>query len=68
MVQKSVVFGHSFVEVMEYLFDRCNIEDVELHAEIARRKWFRRNSVVHEEEFIHPNELIRETSQFIDDY
>jgi ribonuclease HI len=44
---------------MEYLFDRCSGEEVEVHAEIARRIWFRRNSVVHDGEFIHPNEIMK---------
>jgi hypothetical protein len=47
LIQKSYVAGFSFAEVMEYLFDRCSGDEVEVHAEIARRIWFRRNSVVH---------------------
>lgn len=43
-------------------------EDVEVYAETARRIWFRRNSVVCEGEFIHPNEVIRISTRFINDY
>jgi hypothetical protein len=36
-VQKNFVAGFAFAKVMEYLFDKCSGEAVELHAEIARR-------------------------------
>jgi hypothetical protein len=68
LIQKSYVTGYSFAEVMEYLFDRCSGEEVEVHAEIARRIWFRRNLVVHDGEFSHPNNVIRVSATFINDY
>jgi hypothetical protein len=68
IIQKSYVAGYSFAEVMEVLFDRCNGEDDEVYAETAKRIWFRRNSVVHEGEFIHPNEVIQIAALFINDY
>lgn len=50
------------------MFDRCTTEEVELNAEIARRIQFRRNTVVHGGEFIHPNILIHAASAIISAY
>lgn len=67
-MQKSSVAGRTFVEVMEYLFNRCSAADVETYAEVARRLWFRRNSIVHGGECTHPNILVSSTVAFIADY
>lgn len=42
--------------------------EVEFHAEIARRIWFRRNTVVHGGDSIHPNDLILSASKSIAEY
>jgi hypothetical protein len=52
------VAGSSFVEVIEFLMERwCTKEEFDLHAKAARRIWFRRNTVVHEGDFVHPMKL-----------
>ncbi|XP_062170478.1 uncharacterized protein LOC133876208 [Alnus glutinosa] len=47
-LQKCSNAGASFSEVLEMMFDRWTIEEVELFAEVARRLWFRQNEVVME--------------------
>lgn len=41
------MFGGDFLAVMEYLMERCNIEELELAGVIASDIWKRRNSVLH---------------------
>jgi hypothetical protein len=47
------------------MIKRCTPEEFELHAEVARRLWFRRNSVVHGGDFLHSNDLIRAANSYI---
>ena len=44
--------------------DRCTQEEIEFHAVTTRKIWFRRNTVVHGGEFLHPNILINEAEIF----
>jgi hypothetical protein len=60
-VRKSLVPGTSFVEVLEYMIESNRAEEIELHAEVARKLWFRRNAVVHGGDFIDPNAVILST-------
>jgi hypothetical protein len=62
------VVGTTFIEVIEYLLERCTTKELAMHAKIARRIWLRRNTMVHRGGFIHPNDVIRLASKFIDDY
>jgi hypothetical protein len=67
-IRKSCVVGRSFADVLEYMIERCTPGEVELHAEVARKLWFQRNTVVHSGEFIHPNALLLLTSTYINEY
>ncbi len=67
-MQRSSVASRTFVEVMEYLFNRCSATDVETYAEVARRLWFRCNSIVHGGECTHPYVLVSSAVAFIADY
>jgi ribonuclease HI len=67
-IQKSVVAGNTIVEVLEYLVELCNSEELAMLVEIARRIWLRRNSVVHGVVFVLPNEVIRSATSFIVEY
>jgi hypothetical protein len=67
-IQKYPIVVNKFSEVMELFFGLCTPEEVDINAEIARRIWFRRNTVVHGGDFLHPNELIILASNFIRDY
>lgn len=47
---------------------KCDIEEVELLVVVARKIWFRRNAVVHREDFIHPNHVFREAVDSLDEF
>jgi hypothetical protein len=49
-------------------FDLCSLEEVDINVEIARRIWFRRNSVVHRGDFLHPNDVLLSATTTIGDY
>jgi len=53
--QKRCSWGKNLMEVLTSLHDYCKWEDLALWAVIARTIWFRRNSVVHNGSFTHPN-------------
>jgi hypothetical protein len=65
-IQKSCTDFRSFMEVMEYLMDRCNKEELGLFAVTAKKIWARRNAVIHEEDFQHPNILVREAREALE--
>lgn len=50
------------------MLKRCTLEEFELPAKVARRLWFRRNSVVHGGDFLHSNAFIIAASSYIEDY
>lgn len=58
----------TFAEVIEHMFERCSVGEVEVQVEVARRIWFRRNTVVHGGDFLHPNVVVLAASMFIDEY
>jgi hypothetical protein len=45
-----------------------SLGELEFHAAIAMKIWFRRNTVVHRGEFLHPNILIKEVEIFLKEY
>jgi hypothetical protein len=57
---KEVLLGESVMEVFSSLHAFCDWEDLALWVVMARRIWFRRNSVVHNGSFTHPNMVYRE--------
>lgn len=67
-VQKSTGEGNFFIDVMEGMMERCTIEELELHAVIARKIWLRRNTVVYGGVFSHPNVLIQEAVSSLNEY
>jgi hypothetical protein len=56
------------VEILDFIFARFELEEVELFAEIARRLLFRRNDVVHGGNFSHPNEVIGTATTLMTQY
>jgi hypothetical protein len=50
-----VTLRESFVQVFESLANYFKKEDLELMAVMAWGIWFRRNKMVFEDEFLHPN-------------
>jgi chemotaxis methyl-accepting protein methylase len=67
-IQKCSNAGYSFKEVMEKFFDLCTPGEVDINVEIARRIWFRRNSVIHRRDFLHPNDVILSATTAIGEY
>jgi hypothetical protein len=57
-IQKCIISGNSFVEVLEYLFGKFRPNEVDFYAEVARHLWFWRNNFVHGGNFLHSNDLI----------
>lgn len=58
--QKSSCEATNFIEILDYLFQQCNREDMDLFATTARSIWSRRNNVLHEGPFHHPNYVAKE--------
>lgn len=50
------------------MFNKCDRDEFEIFVRMAQQIWFRRNSVVHEEEFIHPNYLVRGALESSEEY
>jgi len=67
-IQKCSNAVNSFKEVVEMFFVLCSPEEVDFNVEIARRIWFRRNSVVHGGDFLHPNDVLSSATMAIGDY
>jgi hypothetical protein len=67
-IQKSRFRGQFFVDIFEYLVNICTAEELALYAEVARRLWFRRNGVMHGENFLRPREFLQSANLFIEEY
>jgi hypothetical protein len=59
-LQKSGGEGNCFKGVFGAILEKCTNEEIELFAVLARKKWLRRNSVIHGECFTHPSQLLRD--------
>jgi hypothetical protein len=59
-MQKCRVDGDSFSEVFFFMADRCDKDEMDRIAIIARKIWLRRNEVIHGGLFTHPTQVIRE--------
>jgi hypothetical protein len=46
----------------------CDLMDLELVVVVAQKIWFRRNGVVHDDVFIHPQQVFREASLSLDEF
>jgi ribonuclease HI len=67
-LQKNSDSGLEFLQVVEGVFAACSWEDTAQFAGIARRIWLRRNRVVHEGIFSHPNSLVQQARQATEDF
>ncbi|XP_059450901.1 uncharacterized protein LOC132181678 [Corylus avellana] len=59
--QKSSLNGPQFVQVVERMFQVCNLDEMRLFVGLARRIWLRRNEVIHGGSFASPKELLIRT-------
>jgi ribonuclease HI len=66
--QKSHFCGSDFLQLVEEMFNKCDREEFGFFVRIARQIWFRRNSVVHGEDFLHPNLLVKGTMESSEEY
>lgn len=60
--------GLTFSHVVTTMIDRCDMEEIELMAVMARKIWFRRNALVHGEDFTYPNQVFCNSSSSLDDF
>lgn len=56
--QKRSFHGLDFLQVAEDMLSKCGIDEFQLFVGIARRIWLRRNVVIHEGTFLHPNDVV----------
>jgi hypothetical protein len=59
---------HDFKALFEYVMNRFTKEQLALMAVICRRIWLRRNSLIFEGTFLHPNILMMEAINAQDEY
>jgi hypothetical protein len=57
-LQKSVNGEYNFTQVFMDVISRCENEEVELFAVLARRLWLRRNDYVHGGSLTHPSQVV----------
>lgn len=68
LFQKCSFTGSDFIQVAEGILTRCGREALISFIILARKIWFRRNSVVHGGCFSHPNSLVQEMRKSVDEY
>ncbi|XP_059454954.1 uncharacterized protein LOC132185160 [Corylus avellana] len=57
--QKSTLMGPNFFNIVEEVLLNGKEEDIKLFAGLSRQLWLRRNMLLHEGVFIHPNTLVQ---------
>jgi ribonuclease HI len=67
-IQKSFFLGPDFLQVVEGLFNKCELEELIQFATLARRMWLRRNEVVHGGALTHPHIVMQQTMKAIQEY
>jgi hypothetical protein len=67
-VQKSSLTSPSFMQVVEGLFSKCNLEEIAQFVGLTRCIWLRRNEVIHSGIFSHPNKIVQMTLKAIDKF
>lgn len=67
-LQKAAFRGREFIRIFEEMAANSDIKELEIFSVIARRIWLRRNLVVHEDSFLHPNQVVRESVTSLEEY
>jgi hypothetical protein len=67
-LQKCSTVGDRFASLFVYLTHRLSSNQLALMAMVARRIWFRRNALVFEDKFVHPNTIFVETATACEDF
>jgi hypothetical protein len=60
--------GTNFLQLMEEILAKCNEDEVQLSAGVARRLWLCRNDVVHGGPMSHPAVLVRQTRSAAEEF
>jgi ribonuclease HI len=66
--QKCSFTGPNFIQVAEGILSRWGSDALAAFIILARKIWFRRNSVVHGGLFSHPNHLVQEMRNSVEEY
>jgi hypothetical protein len=54
--------------VVEEIFLTCDLQEIKQFAGMAQRLWLRRNELLHDGQFRHPNVLVQQTVTTIEDF
>jgi ribonuclease HI len=68
LFQKSRFDGPDFMQVVDSIFSRGDRDEVAQFVSITRRIWLRRNGLVHEGSFLHPNRLVQQAIQAVEQF
>ncbi|XP_059436609.1 uncharacterized protein LOC132169617 [Corylus avellana] len=66
--QKMTMEGRSFMQTMESIFSKCDLDDFAMFAQLSCHVWFCRNKWVHEGTFVDPNLILQKTVEDIMTY
>jgi hypothetical protein len=66
--QKCAFNGDRIIQFMEFCLDRLRMDDLNLMAIIARRIWLRRNKLIFESSFSHPQIIYSEAVAQLEEY
>jgi hypothetical protein len=67
-LQKCGTGERDFLQIFKEVSMRCEKNEVELFAVVARKIWLRRNGIVHGESFTHPTQLLKEAETALAEY
>ena len=67
-LQKSPCDMREFLQVFMEVVLRCDIEEVELFAVLARCLWLRRNDFVHGGNLTHPSQVVQDAEATLEDF
>jgi hypothetical protein len=62
------VDNHSFLQVVEGMFEDCDSHEIQLFVGVARHLWLRRNALIHEGIFVSPAVLMKQAIEAAEDY
>jgi hypothetical protein len=68
LFQKTVVEDPDFFKVAEICFEKGSEEEKLMFVRLARKIWFRRNNFVFNGLFLHPNEVVQEVKNSLEEY
>jgi ribonuclease HI len=66
--QKSWFDGSELLQVVEDMFQKCDQAKFAKFVRIMRRIWLRRNELIHDGVFLHPNRIVVQAAQAVERY